>query len=438
MSASTRIPRPRQRVVRLDVHYQDDGPQQLVGRLGEDARGTIYFEYDAAWVATGRELSPHQLPLALAGGVVRAPDPRSLHGLHGLFADSLPDSWGLRVIGRALRRAGLDPLHVGALDRLAFLGTRTMGALTYHPATPWPRRAAGAITLDQLAAEADLLVERTLDDAPPADTLDALERVAGSAGGAQPKVLIAATADGTAVRASAEPHRGLVPYLLKFTPRRAGLGVRPDSGSIEQAYAAMARGVGIQMGATRLFATTDGRLHFAAVRFDRTPEGGRRHMHTLGGLIGREPSMGGDYDELLRVARALTADARVLDEIVVRLVFNVAVLNDDDHLKNIAFRFDPVAGWQLAPAYDLTYAPSRRGERGMSVAGHEADVTWGVIATLAERHSIPSARVNEIRASIEAVLDQWPAHAADARVPDATIAELAAAFATRRVQLASV
>lgn len=51
MSALTRIPRPRQRVVRLDVDYQDDGPRQLVGRLGEDARGTIYFEYDAAITA---------------------------------------------------------------------------------------------------------------------------------------------------------------------------------------------------------------------------------------------------------------------------------------------------------------------------------------------------------------------------------------------------
>lgn len=249
-------------------------------------------------------------------------------------------------------------------------------------------------------------------------------------------MLIAATADGTTVRASTEPHRGMVPYLLKFTPRRAGLGVRPDSGSIEQAYAAMARGVGIQMDATRLFATTDGRLHFAAVRFDRTPQGGRRHVHTLGGLIGREPSAGGNYDELLRVARALTGDARVLDEIIVRLAFNVVVVNDDDHVKNIAFRLDPVLGWQLAPAYDLTYAPSRRGERGMSVAGHEADVTWAVIATLAEQHSIPSARVNEIRASIEAMLEQWPAHAADAQVPDATISELAAAFAARRAQLA--
>lgn len=438
MSASTRIPRPRKRVVRLDVYYQDDGPRELVGRLGEDARGTIYFQYDAAWVATGRELSPHQLPLALAGGVVRAPDPRSLHGLHGLFADSLPDSWGLRVMGRALRRAGFDPLQIGALDRLAYLGTRTMGALTYHPATPWPRHAAGKITLDQLAAEADLLVDRTPDDAPAADALDALERVAGSAGGAQPKVLIAATADGTTVRAGTEPHPGMVPYLLKFTPRQPGLGLRPDSGSIEQAYAAMARGVGIQMGATRLFATTDGRLHFAAVRFDRTPGGGRRHVHSLGGLIGREPGIGGDYDELLRVARALTGDARVLDEILLRLAFNVAVLNDDDHVKNIAFRFDRGSGWQLAPAYDLTYAPSRRGERGMSVAGHEADVTWAVIASLAEQHSIPSARVNEIRASIEAVLDQWPAHAAEAQVPDATISELAASFAARRAQLARV
>lgn len=433
MSARPRLRRYLRRVVRLEVHYQDDGPRQIVGRLGEDARGQIHFEYDAAWIATGRELSPDQLPLA--SGVVRAPDSRSLHGLHGLFADSLPDSWGLRVMDRALRRAGMDPTQVGTLDRLAYLGTRTMGALSYHPGAQWPRQAAAAITLDHLAADAEQLYEHTPEDAPVADTLDALERVAGTAGGAQPKVLVAATPDGTKLRAGLEPTRGMVPYLLKFTPRHAGLGLRRDCGSIEHAYAAMARAVGIRMGETRLFPTSDGRLHFAAARFDRTATGGRRHVHTFGGLIGREPSAGADYDELLRVARALTGDARALDEIVIRLAFNVAVLNDDDHLKNIAFRLDPIAGWQLAPAYDLTYAPSHRGERGMSVAGREADVTWTVIAALAEQHSITRTRVDEIRASIEAALDAWPVYAAAACVPDAAVPEIAAALAARRAQL---
>ena len=50
--------------------------------------------------------------------------------------DSLPDGWGLLLMDRHFRRQGVDPATLSPLDRLAYFGTHTMGALTYHPPTP--------------------------------------------------------------------------------------------------------------------------------------------------------------------------------------------------------------------------------------------------------------------------------------------------------------
>ena len=433
-------------VARLSVFYEDDGEAELVGGLAIDERGAVHFQYERSWIETRRELSPMRLPLRIDRDVVAAPDRRKLHGLHGLFADSLPDAWGMRVLEIALRRHGTDPQRAGALDRLSYLGARTMGALTYRPATDEPLGVARPSSLDRLAAQAEQVHEGTFaaegDDTAATTSrkltqsaLDELERAAGSAGGAQPKVLVAVSPDGAGIVSGGEPPSGYTAYLLKFTPRRYGLGLRPDCGQLEHAFALMAHAAGVQMPRTKLFPTTDGRLHFGAARFDRTVAGGRRHVHTFGGLMGREASDAGDYDELFRVTRALTHDVRPLDEVVRRLCFNLAVLNDDDHLKNIAFLLDPSGEWRLAPAYDLTYSPSRGGERGMSVSGLEAGVSWRDVETLAATHGIRGVRTREIREQVEASVDRWSQFAAEAHVPAASVAELGDAFAVRRMQL---
>ena len=416
----------------LEVWYQDDGPPQRVGGLALDRSGQTHFQYDGTWLSLGVELSPHQLPLALGASVVRAPDPRRSHGLQGLFSDSLPDAWGMRLLDRLLRRAGVNPQLATPLDRLAVLGSRTMGALTYRPERAPEHEASDRITLDVLAQEADVLAEG--DSATI--SLDALERSGGSAGGAQPKALVALSADGT-LDISTNAPVGCMPHVLKFTPRRHTLGLRTDCGVLEHAFASMARAAHISMPASRLLPTSDGRTHFAIARFDRTPDGGRRHVHSFGGLLGREASDDGDYDELLRVTRALTGDARALEEVLRRLCFNVAVLNDDDHVRNHAFLLDPSEGWQLAPAYDLTFAPSRAGERGMSVNGREGDITWRDISTLAAQHDLRVARVREIRDAVESAVADWPRTASASGVPQASVTELGQRFAERRRQLDS-
>ena len=65
---------------------------QRVGTLAE-ARGGIFFEYDAQFMATGHESSPLNLPL---GSGLRSRGSSGMR-LPGLFEDSLPDQWGERA-----------------------------------------------------------------------------------------------------------------------------------------------------------------------------------------------------------------------------------------------------------------------------------------------------------------------------------------------------
>jgi len=114
---------------KLAVHLQrGPGDWVVVGQVAEAER-RIYFEYVAAFLGRGLELSPFKLPTQI--GLIEHRD-RAFGPLPGMLDDSLPDGWGLLLMDRLFRQRGLRPTAVSPLQRLSYLGSRTMGALTYH------------------------------------------------------------------------------------------------------------------------------------------------------------------------------------------------------------------------------------------------------------------------------------------------------------------
>ena len=103
-----------------------DGRKVAVGTLAQNRDG-VYFAYEAAYLQQHGNLSPYQLR---ADGSVQLAARNLPHGLHGVFADCLPDGWGMLLQDRHFRQQGILPAHVTALDRLAFIGDRGMGALS--------------------------------------------------------------------------------------------------------------------------------------------------------------------------------------------------------------------------------------------------------------------------------------------------------------------
>ena len=122
--------------------------------LGQDKK--IWFEYAPLWIASGFNLAPKTMAFdakaQLARGCV-------FGGLHGAFSDSLPDGWDLLLMGRELKwRFDWQPYDITPLDRLAYIGTRAMGALEYAPATA-QEPIANAVDLRQLAQAAEAVLQ---------------------------------------------------------------------------------------------------------------------------------------------------------------------------------------------------------------------------------------------------------------------------------------
>ncbi|MHB8148456.1 MAG: HipA N-terminal domain-containing protein, partial [Vulcanimicrobiaceae bacterium] len=152
-----------------------------VGRLALD-NGVAVLEYSADFIASDLALNPFfDKPGPL---LVRAREPRVFDGLHGIFADSLPDAWGELLVRRRAESADTPYSALTALDKLAIVGNRGMGALIYRPEIQH-REAGGAIDFDRLAHASLAILQGA-----PSDVLAELEQLGGSSGGARPKVLV--------------------------------------------------------------------------------------------------------------------------------------------------------------------------------------------------------------------------------------------------------
>lgn len=99
------------------------------------------------------------------------------------------------------------------------------------------------------------------------------------------------------------------------------------------------------------------------------------------------------------------------------MVFNVLAHNRDDHTKNIACTMDESRGWQIAPAYDLAYAPGSGGEHTMLVNGRGRDITRADLAEVASEASIPKRDAERIVAQVAEAVSEWPRFAQAWDVP---------------------
>lgn len=368
-----------------------------VGTLAEkDSR--LFFEYDPGWLARGLELSP--FILSLQPGLIRHDDLR-FGPLFGLFEDSLPDSWGLLLMDRAFRAKGIDPATVSPLDRLLYLGTRTMGALTYHPPADRSTPDRTIINLQELAREAAQVYA-----GKSADILPLLMRAGGSPGGARPKVVVGFN-HGTQEMVSGEDDlpSGFEHWLVKFP---AGKDMA-DEGAVEYAYSLMAGAAGIAMPETRLFAAGDGGRFFGVKRFDRRPGNRRLHVQRFSSLIHvnfRIPAC--DYGDLLKATSLLTRNHPELEGVFRLMVYNVLAHNRDDHAGNFAFLLDDLSGeWSFAPAYDLTFASGPGGEHTTTVLGEGSQPTRQHCVRLGIQYGIAPARAEVIFAEVAAAVSRW-------------------------------
>lgn len=328
----------------LEVWLDSDlGPPCRVGRLAHD-RGQIRFHYDPVWLADARafaldpDLSLDDHPFF----------PRPESGNFGVFLDSSPDRWGQTLMKRREALLARDeqrqarPLYAwdyllgvqdltrqGAL-RFRFPGSEVFLADEALAAPP-------VASLRELEAVAWQLTHKRIDD------LDALRKwlavlvaPGASLGGARPKANFT------------QPDGSL--WIGKFPARDDDR----DVGAWEYVTHQLAVRAGIDVPPARLL-RLGGEFHtFCVQRFDRVA-GRRRFYASAMTLLRKVESEGSSYLELaqfLRTRGDAVFVASDLAQLFRRVVFNVAVGNREDHLRNHGFVLG-ASGWRLAPAFDV-------------------------------------------------------------------------------------
>ena len=390
---------------------------RLVGAVALDPRLSYYaFEYAPAFIKTGIELAPLSMPLAEAQHPFIFPDLPELtyKRLPAMLADSLPDDFGNSLVNAWMAKQGVAASDITALDRLSYMGKRSIGALEFRPARGPTTKRATAIVLAELVESARRAAHGELDnDAHATAALKQLISVGTSAGGARAKATIAWNPDMNEIRAGQfDVDPGWEHWLLKFDGmgKDSELGESQGYGRIEFAYHLMATEAGIIMPPCRLL-EEGGRAHFMTKRFDR--EGNTKlHTQSLCGIAQLDFRAKGvhDYSQCLGVMRQLKLNPESFEQAFRRIAFNVMAKNCDDHTKNISFILREQKTWELAPAYDLIYAYNPSGEwtyqHLMSVNGKFDHVRREDLLILADRFQIGAAR--RLLAEVRDAVSKWP------------------------------
>lgn len=374
-----------------------------MGQLGwDDRRGVAYFLFNKEFLESGVKPAPFSMKI-----VERNPlqpiygehEPRIYQRLPAFIADSLPDAWGHALFEKWTQEYKGRHELVTPLEKLAFIGKRGMGALEFEPEIPigsTPEK----IEISALAAlSKKIYAERDQAHILPNEslTLQTLMAVGTSAGGRQPKAIIAIHPDTGEICSGQVARPGYDYYILKF-------GIKERStAELEYAYHNMALKAGINMTECRLL-EVDGEKHFLTHRFDRL-NGEKIHIQTLGAL---DPDTF-SYEGLIRVCRRLHLSESEIHEIYRRMVFNILANNTDDHIKNFSFMMDRSGRWSITPAYDLTYIFDFGGYTPykmhcLTIRGKNNNITLEDVLKIADENGIPRPK-DIITRVAEAVAD---------------------------------
>lgn len=391
------------------------------------AYGTRYLERKKRF-----EIDP--VSLSLAGdikGVQLVPANRLAQ--FGGIRDAAPDAWGRRLI-EARHRVPANSLPESIY--LLEAGSNRVGALDVRDALDASESVGGG-TIHSLGYLLEAAERVGRGENIPAQLTALLSDTAG-AGGARPK-------------ATVRDDQGLL-WLAKFP----SISDTFDVPAAEYATLQLAALCDISVPAVRL-ENLGGRAILLVRRFDRywgnaedlppatvlyeTLPGemlAENRLPFVSGLTmlgcGEYDSPAKSYADLAHAVRRYAHTSVIRQntrELFARMVFNIFVSNDDDHLRNHGFVRDPrLSGWRLSPLYDVVPRPGVAYERFL----HLDIGTQGKLATLdnaLSRYAVftldrPDA-LGVIR-EVWGIIRQWRMHFEGWHIPGRVIDQVAPAI----------
>lgn len=165
-------------------------------------------------------------------------------------------------------------------------------------------------------------------------------------------------------------------------------------------------------------------------RLDRTVDGDKLHMQTLGALAHFDfnAAAAHSYEQAASVMRRLNLGQDSIEQLYLRMVFNVLARNPDDHVKNLSFLMNRRGRWSLAPTYDVTYAndpgnkwPSRH---QMTIAGKAENIGLDDLLIAAKAMDISRRHAFDLVDQANRAVGEWGTFAQLAGVPEAASEEI--------------
>ena len=325
------------------------------------------FGYGKNYLARSNAVpvDPVSLPLLDAvSGTVRLATPVNGLEVFGAIRDAMPDNWGRRVIENRLKA---PPNSLPESVYLQYAGSNRFGALDFRFALDDGEREGMLSPVARLEYLLDASDRIQRGEAVP-EKLSEIFDAGPTMGGMRPKAVVV---------------RDGVQYIAKFP----ALNDPYDMPVIERATLELARECDLDVPRTDLVKLADGREVMLIERFDRAPlKSGwqRRHVVSALTLLGlhESESRTASYADISHRMTTMAAEGSVSSdrtELFKRMVFNILVSNDDDHLRNHAFVWSTSArGWRLSPLYDVVPKPQVATERFL----HLSIGTQGRLATL--------------------------------------------------------
>ena len=389
-----------EKIIYVYDNFSEDVPV-LLGRLyvGVIKGGETYsFEYDANWLKNkgmSFDLDPElrsfigrQFPVG--------------KGIFGMFADASPDRWGRILMNKRERilaeKEGRKPRKLHDSDYLLGVYDETrMGGIRF-------KLEPDGVFLsdDKETATPPWTSLRTLEEASrrfendevglSEKWLNQLIKPGSSLGGARPKATVVDT-------------KGQL-WIAKF-PSKNDEG---DTGAWEKVVHDLAKMSGLNVPESKLEKFSKIGSTFLVRRFDRE---GKNRVHfasamtLLGKKDGESAADGISYLDIAGFIKAYGANPKSdLLELWKRIVFNMAVTNTDDHLRNHAFILSK-QGWVLSPLFDVNPVPYGD-ELSLLVDDEDNSISIDLAIRTAPRFGISEVKADEIaREMLSIVRGNW-------------------------------
>lgn len=363
---------------------------------GGKGKEVISFEYDEEWLANADDNFVFDPDLSLFRGRQYTPLDKSMFGI---FSDSCPDRWGRLLMKRReaiiAKKEERKPRRLTDVDFLLGVYDETrMGALRFAISEKGPflsndkELATPPWTTLRKLETASLAFEKN-DDGMEEKWLKQLIAPGSSLGGARPKASVFAT-DGSL-------------WIAKFPSKYDDMNV----GAWEMVVHDLAKMCRLNVPEAKMENFSKTGSTFLTKRFDREGEQ-RIHfasaMTLLGKNDGANAADGSSYLDIASLLRKYGATPKKdLRELWRRLVFNMAVSNTDDHLRNHGFILTN-EGWTLSPLYDVN--PNVYGDTlSLNVDSNSNLIDFELALSVARLFEMTAKRakedVNEIKNVVE-------------------------------------